>query len=725
MVGTVEELRILEEILGAVKAGGPRFAVIGGEPGIGKSRLLDECARRARAAGFLPAIGRCGEEEGAPAFWPWIQVAREICLDPRTEATRTTLAREAPEIAQSVPGVSESVRLLDDRLPAQNARFRLFDGFAQFVSQAASELPLAVLLDDVHRADLDSLLLLEFLLGTCAEATVAVVATYRSPELRRSPERFHVVSRLLRRCGGTAVQPSGFSSADISNYVRGVGGWSPSAEQVRRLEDLTGGNPFFLSQLTSILRRDGAGLRDAARSLPATVRDAILDQLRNLSPEVQEALDVASVVGREFDVPILARVLGPSALEITRALEEAVEAGVVTAREEAGRFRFVHVLVRDVLYEGLGSDRRARLHKAVGEALERIGIYRDGRISEIAVHFSEAAVLGDVGKAVSLCSQAAAAARSAVAYGEAAELGKRALRILEQFIPEDERAICSQLLALGFDQVRAGDRGGAKVTFERAARLAERNREPERVAEAALGVAPGFFAVEAGVHDDLLISLLKRAQGCLRPDQHGLRALVAARLGMALFWSAQDGQSAVLSREAWQICGSSRDPMVRLLVLMARWLAEWMPYEVDSRTAIAQEALQLARSIGDDELLCMALLYGIVGALENADISSFDQMAGEFQRLADRLGQPQALWYSKLIGSTRDLHAGRFARAEEGLKAYFDIGRRIGDANAIHSRMAQRLIHASERGDAAQILAISEEGIERFPIFLGWSFKHI
>src|SRR5690606_35483518 len=121
-------------------------------------------ARAARAAGSLSVIGRCREEEGAPAFWPWIQVAHEICLEPRFESARTTLAKEAPEIAQSVPLLSESIELFDHRLPAQNARFRLFDGFAQFVSQAARQLSLVVLIDDVHRADLDSLLLLEFLL---------------------------------------------------------------------------------------------------------------------------------------------------------------------------------------------------------------------------------------------------------------------------------------------------------------------------------------------------------------------------------------------------------------------------------------------------------------------------------------------------------------------------------------------------------------------------------
>src|SRR5690606_19831121 len=116
-------------------------------------------------------------------------------------------------------------------------------------------------------------------------------------------------------------------------------------------------------QLTSILRRGGTGLRDVARSLPVTVRDAILEQLRDLRPDVQETLKAASVAGRQFDVSILARATSRAAIEVRLALEDAVDAGVVAMHDEPGIFRFVHVLVRDVLYEDLASDERARLHK--------------------------------------------------------------------------------------------------------------------------------------------------------------------------------------------------------------------------------------------------------------------------------------------------------------------------------------------------------------------------
>jgi hypothetical protein len=162
------------------------------------------------------------------------------------------------------------------------------------------------------------------------------------------------------------------------------------------------------------------------------------------------------------------------------------------------------------------------------------------------------------------------------------------------------------------------------------------------LAEAALGIAPGFFAVEAGVHDELLISLLRRAQLLLEEKQHSLRALVLARLAMALFWSDSEGECSALSREAWRIAESVGDPRLKLQVLMARWLAEWTPYNLAERHVVAEEAIALARSSGDKEVLVMALLYGLVDSLEAGEMSAFDERARDFRRLADELRQPQA-----------------------------------------------------------------------------------
>jgi len=631
------------------------------------------------------------------------------------------LVDDAPEIASAIPTLGISAGVIGDNLPPANARFRLFDGFSRFIAQVCHDRTLVILLDDIHRADIDSLMLLEFLYDALRSARLLVVSAHRPGELRRSNERFDALARTTRRVPGVSIPLSGLGARDISRLVRARGGWSPTIEQVREFEELTGGNPFFLGQLTSILKRDGDSVEQAAAQLPATARDAIGQQLQGIGAEALSLLRTASVIGREFEGRIIARAHRLTITQVAAALGEAVEAGVVLAvAGETDTFRFMHALVREVLYQSLSSEERARLHDAVGQALEDHSIARTARLAEIAVHYSEAAHLGNVDRAIEACSAAAEAARKAVAYADAVKHYERALEVLETHKPSEEGRICSLLLSIGGDQVRGGDRDGAKKSFDRAARIAEAISAPRAIAEAALGVAPGFFSVEAGVHDELLIGMLRRARVQLGDNHDPLRALVLARLGMALFWSDSDGQCAALSREAWKIVRAIDDRRLRLQVLMARWLAEWTPYEVDERCTIANEAIALARAVGDKEVLAVAIVFGLVGLFERGRLEQFDERAHEFRGLAEEIRQPQALWYSALIKSARDLYAGRFVRAEEAALNYFEIGRRIGDANAFHSRMAQGLIHAAEQGDWAAILAISEEARQRYPIFVGW-----
>lgn len=719
-IGRTQQLGTLQQLLRAAASGRLSFATIVGEPGIGKSRLLERFASLTLADGDEVAFGRCREEDGAPPFWPWIQVAREICSKADGEEFAKQLAADAPVIARCLPGLELIAPSGESCLPAESARFNLFDGFARFLGSVAMRKTLVIFLDDIHRADRDSLLLLAFVLDALRSSKLMIVASYRHGELRTDPDRFSALNKSLRTGSGLVVELGGLGPPEIVQLVRDLAGWSPRPEQASLLTELTGGNPFFIGQLAQLLRREGFQPSSLARTLPPTVRDALLEQLRGISVRCARILNVASVIGREFSSGIVVHAVGLTSVDVARALEEAVEAGVISAVAGCSRvFKFKHALVREVLYQRLDAEERARLHLAVGEALLRIGS-RSDIIAEVAVHFAEAAVLGDVSLAVATCCEAAELARKAVAYAEAVRCYQRALSVVEQHAPSDLRQKCVLLLALGSDQVRNGDRRAAKVAFERAAALADALKAPELLAEAALGVAPGLFAVEAGVFDELLVSLLQRSLRLLRADQVALRALVLSRLGMALFWSDQGQESARLSGEAWRIAAKAEDPALRLQILLGRWLAEWEPYATEHRERIAKEALALARVVQDRELLAMSLLYGLVVALERGALERFQQMGVEFRDLAEMLRQPQALWYAKLIDCTCDLHAGRFARAEERARVYHKLGRTIGDANATHSRMAQGLLYASERGDASGILSISEEGIERFPVFLGW-----
>lgn len=469
-VGREEEVQVFTGLLEEASAGRARFAVVIGEPGIGKSRLLDEFAAIAQHKGAHTAFGRCREEDGAPSFWPWIQISRAICSSSQFHEAIQCLVVDAPEIARGVPELRPMVSGVGDHLPAENARFRLFDGYARFLEEICKHRVLVVLLDDVHRADKDSLLLLEFIFQSLRTTRLLVIATHRPGDLRKSRERSSSVAKMLRDVSGASLDLCGLSASEISRLVRDTAGWSPSTEQARLLEDLTGGNPFFLRQLTGILRRDGIDLSDAARVLPVTARDAIAQHLKGLRAETLELLTTASVIGRQFPIALLARVTCAVPVSVAGVLLEAVDAGVVLeAPGERGGYRFTHALVRDVLYQGLGSEERAILHGAVGRALDADAA-RDSHLAEVAFHFGEAAALGSADIAIARSSEAAESARRAVAYDEAVRHRRRALRVLEEHGEGGQGQVCSILLDLGADLLRSGDREKAKHAFDRAAR---------------------------------------------------------------------------------------------------------------------------------------------------------------------------------------------------------------------------------------------------------------
>jgi tetratricopeptide (TPR) repeat protein len=508
---------------------------------------------------------------------------------------------------------------------------------------------------------------------------------------------------------------------ETQSFVVAKTGFSPSARGTRLLHEATGGNPFFLTQLLPVLRAGHGELEPrAVASLPETARDAIAQQLDCLSESTRDVLTVGAVIGREFNARVLNHLRSMAPEMLAPALEEAKRAGIVTEQEGA-LYKFSHILVRDVIYERLSAKERATLHRRIADSLESLyDVEVDTYLSEIAHHYVEAASTGVARKAVEYCERAGRYAGQRLAYDDAVEHYRRGVAVYDRHLTGSDSLLCDLLLRLGSEQARSGDRKGAKETFERAARAAERLGAPDRLADAALGVAPGFFAVEAGVRDEFLLGLLRRSLASLSKKHAALESRLCARLGMALFWSEETRESSALGMRAWEIASSLGDPSAQLFALYGRWLAEWHPYDLDSRYAVALRAVGLAREVGDREMLIVCKLFSATCNLELGDIVSFDRETAEFRVLAEELKQPQCLWYSHLLRATRALHGGRFEEAEEEATAFYEIGRRIGDVNALHSMMAQRFLVAAERGNFESVLNIAEEGCSRHPVFVGW-----
>ncbi|MGH7787263.1 MAG: ATP-binding protein, partial [Candidatus Binatia bacterium] len=461
LVGRERELRELDAALRDAVAGRGSLVLLVGEAGIGKTRLADELALRAEAAGMTPIWGRCWEADGRPPYWPWVQILRALRAGRGAAGDALAPPTDLPYLAQILPELASSAgpaRGVD----AESARFRLFDATSACLVSAARARPLLLIVDDAHGADLPSLRLLQFVAHGLAGAPLLALVTYREVEARQEP----AVAELLTGLGrsGRHLPLGGLSAAEVRRFAELAAGRPLPLAVAESLHRETEGNPFFVDEIVRALQAssaDPAGWQLAASSafpISHGVRGAIRLRLAPLAPACRSILAAAAVIGREFELTLLAAACDQTPEAVIAALAAPLErALLVRAAGSAGRYRFAHALVRDTLYEELPPDQRLLWHRRLGQLLEARGAdSRDARLSELAHHFFEAASIGEEDKAVEYAERAGHQAMAMLAYEEAAEHYGRSLQVLECSRGADPRRQGELLLALGEARNRAG-----------------------------------------------------------------------------------------------------------------------------------------------------------------------------------------------------------------------------------------------------------------------------
>jgi tetratricopeptide (TPR) repeat protein len=698
-----------------------QLVLISGEPGIGKTRLVEELTTYAHLRDALVLWGRCYEGEGAPPYWPWIQVLRAYSIDHDPDALSETMGHGAADIAQIVSEVRRRLPGLEPQPPSvgdEQARFRLFDAIATFLLNASRREPLVVVLDDLHYADRGSLALLEFLAPQIGRARLLMVGTYRDTELRAHQPVVQTLGELARVRPPQRVVLRGLTRAEVARYVTMTAGVEPAPALVDAIHAKSEGNPFFVAEIVRLLSAEGR-LESAAGeiSIPQEVRELVVRRLAPLSAYCREVLSIAGVVGRDFDLRVLQAVAEAGAERLLDALDEAHAARVI-APSGPGRYRFAHVLISDALVDGLSAGRRLRLHRRVGEALERAHAGRlEHRLGELAHHFLEAIPAGDPERGVRYAVAAAEHASGRLAYDEAARMYERALGALE-FVAADDARRCDLLLALGESHHRAGAHRRAKAAFRQAASLARELRSPERVARAALGYGGprGSF----GVVDRELVSLLEEALATLGRRDDAVRARLLARLAMELYFAGAAEQRATLVDEAVAIARRLGDPATIAYALNARYAALWSPENAAERLEIADEVLELARRANDHRLAREGRGRRIVALLELGDIATAHSEIDVHANAADELRQPYGRWQAAVWQATEALLAGRFADGESRAQEALELGRRVRATDAENCFATQSFIAAMELGRLGELQHTVEQLAKREPEPMRW-----
>jgi tetratricopeptide (TPR) repeat protein len=483
----------------------------------------------------------------------------------------------------------------------------------------------------------------------------------------------------------------------------------------------TDGNPFFAGEILKLLAAEGRleDVPDAQLPIPPSVRDAIRARLGRLSEACVGALVLAAVLGREFDLEALARAGGRDLEALLDVLDEAIGSGLVVEVPGArGRLRFVHVLVRDTLYDELPATRRLRLHRDVAEALE--GLYeRDPEpyLAELAHHFGLAVPVADADTAARYATRAGDRAALLLAYEEAARLYVAALELVD-----DAAGSSELLLRLGDVQARQGDITASKETLVRAADVARAADLPEHLARAALGYG-GRFVWARAWGDERLVPLLEEALAAL-PEQDGeLRARLLARLAGGPYRDTHaPGPRERIAQQAVDMARRLGHPDTLAYTLEGRYDANWGPDALDGRLAIADELLALAAAVGDAERAYAGHDCRFIAMLEAGNLVEARRSHEAGARIADRLRQPAQLWDSAARRALLALYDGRLAEAESLTREAYAVGRSVQTVNAQLVLDLQLYAIRREQGRLPEVLDVVERAVDDYPGYPVWRY---
>ena len=371
-VGRGETLAAIDARFDGAAAGRGSVVLIGGEPGLGKSRLLEVLAKRLRARGARVALVYGYDEGRGASLWPFREAARSI-------AEQASLA---PPVAEGVVG-SE----------ASGEAFAVHEVFARFFKDAARDAPIVLLVDDLHAADAGSIALLKLLARAAVDARVLVVAAYRDAAPAADDALARALGAVLRVDPSARLALTALAAAEVAELARATLGRAPEPVLLARLVEKGAGNPLLVTQL---LHATNAGEGNAASTSSlldeVALQEAIFAQLQGVPEACARALAVGSVFGTSFDAGALAVVAGHDVPGLLEALEPALRARVIVKTGAAHRYRFAHALVRDLLYKRLGGAERIALHRAAAEALLAFAPDPRGEdLDAIAKHFVAAA----------------------------------------------------------------------------------------------------------------------------------------------------------------------------------------------------------------------------------------------------------------------------------------------------------------------------------------------
>jgi class 3 adenylate cyclase/tetratricopeptide (TPR) repeat protein len=714
-VGRKSELETLLKKLGESNGGHGSIVLVAGEPGIGKSRLMDEFCEHAQSSGARILRGSCYEGDISAPFRPWVEALRSYVQATDDTTLREQMAAGAPEITTLLPELGQRFPNVQPapRLEADAERLRFFDSIAQLVRNAASS-PLVIFIDDLQWADRPSLLLLLHIARSVGSERIILAGTYRDVEVDRTHALSEALGSLRRLENFQRIALHGLPEETVDQLLVAI---EPSDQAVLERQTLaaalfreTEGNPLFLREVLSHLVETSrlqpsdtfwaSGIASMqTRGIPEGVRDVIGRRLARLSDGCNKMLARASLMTGGFSWNELTAICGDPEDALLDYLDEALRSQLIVEREQPARetYDFAHAMVRHTLYEELSGPRRVLLHRQIAEALEHLHERDlDGHAAELAHHYVAAAG-GDAQKAVEYSVRAGDQAMRQYGWEEASVHYQRGLHATEMTMSPDTSRQSDLLIRLGQCQERAGRGEAAIEAFRRAFEVGREAGRSDLMARAAISFEDASFALveqaslraEAAALLDEAIAGLDDKGASLRVQAQVARIRPAAALahsggdvfssgGFGAFTGSKQPELIEQAKRAVEAAEALKEPSVAALALLTLHNYDHTASNARERLAIADELIRVGRLAMDANFEALGRGWRLVDLFELGDVAACRDELDSYATFVHETRQHYHIALATQGRGNLAMAEGRFTDAERFVFEGLGLGQQVG-----------------------------------------------
>jgi DNA-binding NarL/FixJ family response regulator len=680
LVGREVELRNLDALLSSAQSGTGAVAVLVADAGVGKTRTAREFAAAAKHDGAVRVLfGSCYEGDASPPYTPWGEALSSYVRSTDADSLRGRLGGAASVLARVVPELREKLGLLSPAPPlaAEEERVRLYEAVVTALARGPETF--VVVLDDLHWADRASLELLEYVGRSIGSARTLIVATHRDVE--PTHPLAECLAELNRRRVSTTIRLATFTEDETVRLLERLAGGNvaPAAAGVVYRE--TGGNPFFIEEVVRQFLDEGRDLSQAPTGdwqIPDSIRHALAYRLTRLSPDANRLLNLAAALSGAFEFEVLHALADMPEEVLLDCLDEALAAKLIRPAGITGEeYEFTHALVRHSLYEQLNPSRKARLHRRIAEALERVYAGRTRMIAgELAGQYYRSLTIPGAAHGVPHALEAAADARDAPAPQEAV----RFLQMAHALSAESEPAVRAGILArlaVVVAEALAVDTGHGRVR-EALDALADVGASGPEIAKF-LGDACWALKT-SGAGEEVLRPLVERGLELAGNE----RDLAWARLKLVLhpveqrradgihygLWLGFDPEAVAIARRS-----EDKDDYARTLEPM-----DWRTVEeARALQSLVRSWRQPSPQIHSLTVVARSFLY------RNGAFAEASQAARELLTLGEQHGSVTGQAYALVMVAELEAAFGEFADSRLTSERARELVSRLGPGHRLHS----------------------------------------